>query len=183
MSKEESDTKEDIQWNEYGDWYSQEEKDSIRNSWGLTDYGKPFPIDIYDQYEYRNGKLKKQYSQRDILGTWYGYGHLYDDLKTLTLNEDGSYELIKEEVLHRDKNGDIIYDYYSTISGKYIYEPLQNKITLINFREKNKIEPEEFIENDHPEHEEFIVHEIKDSEMQLANEFGDLWPYFRQKFK
>ena len=165
----------------YGDWYSKEEKDSIRNSWGLADNGKPFPNDIYDQYVYRNGYLKKKYLQKDILGTWYGYGHLYDDLKTLTLNEDGSYELIREEALNQDKNGDMIYDYYSTISGKYIYEPLQNKITLLNFREKNKIEREEFIEYDHPEHEEFIVHEIKDSEMQLANEFGDLWPYFKMK--
>ena len=72
-------------------------KDNIRNLWGVTDNGKPFPIDIYDQYEYRNGKLKKQYSQKDILGTWYGYGHLYDNRTTLILNEDGSYKLVREE--------------------------------------------------------------------------------------
>ena len=125
-------TKEDENFWDKGDWYDKEEKDSIRNSWGLADNGKPFPIDIYDQYMYRNGKLKKQYSLKDILGTWYGYGHLYDDRKTLILKEDGSYELIREEALNQDENGKMIYDYYSTISGKYFYDTKENKITLLN---------------------------------------------------
>lgn len=160
-------------------WISSEEIDSIRKSWGMNDYGKPFPYTVYDAYLFRHGTPKKHYDVSRLYGTWVGYGHLYDPRHFLTINPDGTYTDVTEEALNKDASGEMRYVYSSTVKGKYVYDKSRNKLTFLNRKHMHEISRNDFIIYSHPEHTERIIHSVKRRAMDWSDEDGDLWYYQR----
>lgn len=166
---------------ERGCRYSEQEKDSIRKTMGLTDTGKPFPINIYDEYIYRHGNPTCEYSESQLYGTWIVHGHKYDHRKILTLKPNGYFIAITEEPAHEDSCGNMLYNLASTTMGKYCYDQTYNKLTFKNQHREFEIPTKNFIIYDHPEHEQIIVHSIVGDTMIIADEKGDCWPCYRSK--
>ena len=164
---------------EFGCKYSDEDKDSIRKTMGLSDNGNPFPIEAYDEYVYRHGKPLENYQTEQLYGTWIGYGHLYDPRHILTLNPNGSYIDIIENADRLNINKEIEYVFTSKIIGKYIYDKGFNKLTLLNTKHEYEIPTENYLIYNNPEHSKYIIHSIENDTLILADETGDLWPYYR----
>lgn len=165
-------------------WYTETKLDSIRTAWGPADDGKPWPRDIFDWYKYRGHKIKKHYKLDDIIGTWVGYGHLYDPRQVLTINSNGRFSNISEEALGKDSLDCMIYNYTSTTQGVYNYDSNKNLLMLTNWEDiiklKNK-NPEAFVKRRDPQNKYLIIHSIDNDTMYVADEIGDLWPFFRKR--
>lgn len=167
---------------EYGCWYNEQEMDSLRKTMGLSDIGRPYPIDIYDEYIYRHGKQTCKYTESQIYGTWIEYGHKYNSRTKLTINPDGSYIEITEEAAKDNLCGTMIYHLSSTVMGKYNYDNTCNKLTLKNQRREFDIPRVEYIIYAHPEHKQMIVHSITGETMILADEKGNLSQFYKANF-
>lgn len=174
------------EWDIFADpvrYYTKEQLDSVRVAWSPADDGHPWPREISDWYKYRYGKLTHHYNLEDIIGTWIGYGHLYDPRHILTLNADGTFSYISEEALNQGPDGKMRYDYESTIRGNYVYNARENKLKFKNW-EKMRLEEETleaYVKQRDPENKYLIIHSIVGDTMYVADEIGDLWPYFRKR--
>ena len=174
------------EWNMYADpvqWYTEEQLDSVRAICSPADDGHPWPRDISDWYKYRYGDLKCSYKINEIIGTWIGYGHLYDPRQILTLNADGTFSNITEEALTEGADGKMRYDYASTIKGNYVYNARKNRIKNKNW-EKMRLEEktlEAYGKQRDPENRYLIIHSIVGDTMYVADDIGDLWPYYRKR--
>lgn len=165
-------------------WYSESEVDSVRASWGMSDCGNPFPIDIFDQYLYRNRKFHRNYDISEFSGTWIGYGHRWDSREILTINSDGSYTSKSEEALNYDYDNQLMnYQYYSTTRGFYTYDKSHNKLSFLNTNRNSTVTLDEAAKYEHPENCEIIVHAIKGDTMEIADHVGDIHYYFRPNVK
>ncbi len=143
----------------------------------LTDYGEPFPIDTYKEGVYYKGKPESRISKSSIIGKWCMYGHLYDPRTFLTLNNDGTYHYILEECIGRDKaSSEMRYIFREEHCGKYLYLSSQNKITLLNFREKSEIIESDFTKYADPISREMIVYSIEGDSMKVYED-TDIWCY------
>lgn len=163
-------------------WYSDEQLDSVRASWGPADDGKPWPHDISDWYEYRHGNIRHHYKLNEIIGTWSGYGHLYDPRQILTINADGTFTNVTEEALSQDDEGKMHYVYAGTVKGKYVYKPNFNTIMFKNW-DKMELKNETLeahVKQKDPENKYLIVHSIVRDTMYIADDIGDLWPFIRE---
>lgn len=164
-------------------WYTEEQLDSARKASSPADDGHPWPRDISDWYRYRVGDITHQYSLNDLVGTWIGYGHLYDPRQYLTLNKNGSFVSVGEEALTKDSNGQMIYNYTNTIRGRYRFDSQKNLLMLRNWENMELKEEtlEAYIKQKDPENKYWIIHSIDRDTMYMADDSGDLWPFFRQK--
>lgn len=164
-------------------WYSEEQLDSIRAAWSPADDGEPWPRDILDWYKYRGGKIEKHYKLDDIIGTWIGYGHLYDPRQILTIYPNGRFSNITEEALKEDSLGRMIYNYTNTIQGMYSYDSNKNLLMFKNWEEMelNDKNLEAYVKQRDPENKHLIIHSIDKDTMYVADEIGDLWPFFRER--
>lgn len=145
------------------------------------DFGLPFPIDDYE-YCYHMYKQKPQanVNLEMLLGTWYGYGHRYDPRRTLILNRDYTYSLSEEDAI--DKDGEIIYgNPYEVESGKYTYDEAKNKITFKDVYSDKELTKCDFLMNENPHDRIAIVFSIVGDTLDLFENTGDCWPYYRKK--
>ena len=164
-------------------WYTETLLDSVRAAWSPADDGKPWPRDILDWYKYRIGEIGTHYKLDDIIGTWIGYGHLYDPRQILTIYKNGRFSNITEEALENDSIGGITYNYTKTVQGAYNYDSNKNLLRLKNWQqiELNNKTLEYFVKQRDPENKYLIIHSIEKDTMYVADEIGDLWPFFRKK--
>ena len=109
--------------------------DSIKKIWknDTADFGLSFPVDDYEMCIRRyNQKPQSNINLDMFCGTWYGYGHLYDDMIIMTLNMDGTYKISSRPALKPDKDNKMIYGENRNVSsGKFTYQKEKNKITFI----------------------------------------------------
>lgn len=164
-------------------YYTKAQLDSVRTAWSPADDGNPWPRSILDWYRYRGGKLKKHYSLNDILGTWIGYGHLCDPRQILSINSNGRFTNISEEALTQDSLGSMTYNYMKTIQGIYSYDSNNNLLILKNWKnlKLNDENLEAYVKQEHPENKYLIIHSIENDTMYVADEIGDLWPFYRKR--
>lgn len=164
-------------------WYIEAQLDSVRAAWSPADDGKPWPRDILDWYKFRGGDIKIHYKIEDILGTWIGYGHLYDPRQILTINPNGMYINILEEALEKDSLDRMIYNYTQTNQGTYNYDSSHNLLMLKNWEELelNDENLEAYVKQRDPENKYMIIHSIEKDTMYIADEIGDLWPFYRKR--
>lgn len=162
-----------------GWYYTSEDIDSIRSTMGLNDYGKPFPNDINEYYNYRHGEIRNYYSDMDIQGEWIIYGHLYDPRRCLTFSPDGKFIEISQYALNKDAYGNMHYYHKGRIEGIYSYDRSKNLITLYNYENLMSIPLEGFLKYEHPENLRYVIHKIENDTIWLADEVGDIWPGFR----
>ena len=174
------------EWNIYDDpvqWYTEEQLDSVRAAWSPADDGYPWPRDISDWYKYRHGDLKSRYRIDDIIGTWIGYGHLYDPRQILILNANGTFSIVSEEAISEGADGKMRYAYASTIKGNYVYDAQTNRLKFKNW-EKIRLEGktlEAYVKQRDPENKYLIIHSLVRNTMYVADEQGDLWPFYRKR--
>lgn len=163
----------------YIECFTEEELDSIRIAWSPADDGGQWPRDIYDWYKYRHGEIENHYQFAQIVGTWVGYGHLYDPRQILTISPDGRFTNITEEAMNQDCNGEMLYNYTNTIKGRYEYDSTKNRITLKNwdFLGYTDDNLEAYVKQANPNNKYMIIHSIVGDTMMVADEIGDLWPY------
>lgn len=163
--------------------YTGTQLDSVRAAWSPADDGNPWPRSISDWYSYRVGKLKKHYALKDILGTWIGYGHLPDSRQILSIKPNGMYINITEEALEKDSLDRMIYNYTQTNQGTYNYNSSKNLLMLKNWEDmKLKDETlEAYVKRRDPENKYLIIHSIENDTMYVADDMGNLWPFYRKK--
>lgn len=164
-------------------WYTESQLDSVRVAWSPADDGEPWPRNILDWYKHRGGKIRHHYKLRDIIGTWIGYGHLYDSRQILTINSNGRFSNISEEALEKDSLGEMTYNYTRTVQGTYNYDSSKNLLMLKNWEdmELNDKNLEAYVKQRDPENKYLIIHSIEKDTMYVADEIGDLWPFFRKR--
>ena len=138
---------------------------------------------ILDWYKHRGGKIRQHYKLLDIIGTWIGYGHLYDPRQILTINSNGRFSNISEEALEKDSLGEMTYNYTRTVQGTYNYDSSKNLLMLKNWEdlELNDENLEAYVKQRDPENKYLIIHSIEKDTMYVADEIGDLWPFFRKR--
>lgn len=164
-------------------WYTEAQLDSVRAAWSPADDGNLWPRSILDWYSYRRGKLIKHYTLKDITGTWIGYGHLYDPRQILSINSNGRFMNISEEALTKDSLDRMTYNYTTTIQGTYRYDSNNNLLILKNWEnlELNDENLEAYVKQEIPENKYLIIHSIENDTMYVADEIGDLWPFYRKR--
>lgn len=163
-------------------FFYQSEIDSIRHAWGSADDGGQWPRDIYDWYKYRHGIIKRNYPLEQIAGTWIGYGHRYDPRQILTIKGDGRFVNVCEEALPEDSIGEIAYIYTQTVKGMFEYDETKNKLTLKNWDSLPETEEniEAYVKQENPNNKYMIIHSMVGDTMYVADDIGDLWPFFRK---
>lgn len=145
----------------------------------ISDNGEPYPIDEYKMCVYRHGTPKGQYKIDSLLGTWHGYGHMYDSRRVLTLRKDYTFSLVIEEALNQDENGIMRYQFKSKFHGEYTYDETRNMLTFLNINDYSRLTREAFMKYDNPLNEIAIVFYLQRDTMKLYELTGDCWPYFK----
>lgn len=144
----------------------------------MSDDGKPYPIDEYEMCIYRYGKPKHDDIPLDsLIGTWHGYGHIYDPRTILTINPDGTYQVTVEE--STDDDGIITYCFASEKSGKYNYKATENRLTLLDYNTESALTREAYLKSKNPLYEVRIIYYLEGDTMWLFDGHSDIWPYFR----
>ena len=75
------------------------------------------------------------------------------------------------------------YAYASTIKGNYVYDAQTNRLKFKNW-EKIRLEGktlEAYVKQRDPENKYLIIHSLVRNTMYVADEQGDLWPFYRKR--
>lgn len=147
----------------------------------IADNRKPYPIDEYEMCLYRYGEPQSKDIPLDrIIGTWYGYGHIYDPRIILTLYADSTYTVDIEEAQDFDASGKMTYQFVQELSGRFRYNQKKNLITLKNYNATQTLSRESYMTSRNPQDEVFIIYKLEKDTMWLVDRQSDIWPYFRQ---
>lgn len=142
---------------------------------------KDIPFDIYGDCVSRYGDPERKIPLDSLCGVWYGYGHLWDPRRTLTINPDGTYSLLIEEAIRETDEGKMVYTGDSVAAGRYKYEPKFNKITYLDVHDSIYVAQCKSEKYPNPKDEEAIVFSLRNDTLQLFELTCDCWPYLRHK--
>ncbi len=146
----------------------------------IADNGKPYPIDEYEMCLYRCGVSKLQDIPLDsLIGTWYGYGHLYDPRTVLTIYKDSTYTETTENCGDYDDNGRLTYTFAYEKRGRYLYRQSENRLSFLNYNNPDSLSREAYMKSKNPINEVRIIYSIEKDTMWMFDGHSDLWPYFR----
>lgn len=148
----------------------------------IADNGKPYPIDEYEMCIYRRGEPKTLNIPLDsLIGTWHGYGHLYDPRTILTINLDSTYSIIIEDCGNYDNAGNLTYTFAYEKKGNLRYNPAQNMLTFVKFNENTpeSLTREAFMKSRNPIDEVRILYSLENDTMWIFDGHSDFHPYFR----
>lgn len=125
----------------------------------LTDYGEPLPYDVYKECCYYHGhKPLCKVSMSQIMGEWEFRDRDIDLFLKLTC--EGDYSIINEDDSPERK---ICYHKI----GKFTYDSVFNRITLLDFYTSEELTPSDYIEYKDPQNKDFIITDISDYSMDL----------------
>lgn len=147
----------------------------------IADNGKPYPIDEYEMCLFRYGEPQNRDIPLDrIIGTWHGYGHIYDPRTILMLNADSTYTVDIEEAQDYDANGEMTYQFVRELSGRVQYNQKNNQIDLKNYNATETLSREAYMKSKNPQDEVLIIYKLEKDTMWLVDSQSDIWPYVRQ---
>lgn len=148
----------------------------------IADNGKPYPIDEYEMCIYRRGEpITPNVPLDSLIGTWHGYGHLYDPRTVLTINPDSTYSIIIEDCGDYDDNGNLTYTFAYEKRGNLRYNPAQNMLTFLKFNENEpaSLTREAYMKSKNPIDEVRIIYSLDRDTMWIFDGHSDFFPYFR----
>lgn len=159
--------------------------DSIKRIWenDSADFGLSFPIDDYEMCIRRyNQKPQSDINPDMFYGTWYGYGHFYDDVTILTLNMDGTYKISSRAALKSGKDNKMIYgENINVSSGKFTYKKDKNQITFMDFYKEKDLVRGDYIKYKNPHDRISIIFSLERDTLVLYENTGDCWYYYRKE--
>lgn len=158
-------------------------RDSIKYIWvnDTTDFGLPLPIDSYAMCSKRYRKPQPNITIDMIMGTWYGYGHLYDPIEIMTLKNDGTFTLQIKPVIEVCNN--VRYGEAQLISsGKFCYKEERNELIFKDFYSEKDLNRGDYIKYKNPHDKVSIVFSLEQDTLTLYENIGDCFYYYRTMF-